>query len=313
MKTFQEIMADPINAILGILAIVILSGLFEYLFKIMPVKDGFSLRDLLGSLLKTLPGWIWQNKTNSVALVLIAILIGFLWGFNSSENETAIGFKVPISEWMVEADLVGNVITNSDEYIVGKYALTSTQDNNGYPIPNKTVTYNLEYPANLDRLGNAPMRGIISNIKVIPSHTTDYSEYVYCHYSVKYNEQVYTSTEQHVPYNQWTTLVWDFTGRIWDLPDAPDDDSEYFEKVDNIFTSGGLGFSYFFRRLDELWQTQHLAYGNYSAGSIQRLSVTCNVSASRELRGGNEGDTFTFEGKFSFGDAYLIPYIDSVE
>lgn len=307
METLEEILSNPIGFLLGTLVSIVLTGILNFFFSERLDNNGLSLRQKLGTALAVFPKWIWTHKFYALLLTILAFWGGYATNTLATPPLVISGFNVPLSKWTADGVSVSSLSFPSidNTHHVGVYELKSTQDDKGYTSPTVQLDYVWKNPGSLEVVNSSPIRGIQTRLKVLPNGSRFNSEYVFCHYSITYNNTVYTSTEQHIPFNQWVSLAWDFTGRAWDLPAQ---NKSVWDNALTALNNDGPSYTYFFRRLGELWQYQDLVLNNYNSSSIEKISLTCNVSATRELTKGNSGDIFAFEGKFYFGDVFIIPY-----
>jgi hypothetical protein len=221
---------------------------------------------------------------------------------------TALQISVPISKIIVKGENIGNSSDIGNSHM-GEFELVSKQAENTFTDYKTPLIYTWESPGILPELNRLPMRGIQSTITISPMSASDEQELVLCHYVLPYNSYPYTSVEQFIPYNQPTALLWDFTGRMdptWFM--KSEENKDYVKKADDIIRQENIGFSEYSTKLRELWQWQYLVgTTDYDPGSIKRIDVFCNVSATKEYVGGKAGDIFTFKGKFTFGDVIVYP------
>lgn len=220
---------------------------------------------------------------------------------------TPVQISVPISNIIVKGENIGNSSDIGNSHM-GEFELVSKQAENTFTDVKNPLIYTWESPGILPELNRLPMRGIQSTITISPLSASDGQELVLCHYVLLYNSYQYTSVEQFIPYNQPTALLWDFTGRMdptWFM--KSEENKDYIKKANDIIRQEGIGFSEYSTKLRELWQWQYLVGKNYDPGSIKRIDVFCNVSATKEYRGRNAGDSFIFKGKFTFGDVVIYP------
>lgn len=312
VKTIEEILANPVGFLIGALVSVVVIGLYNYFFNYVIDEEGLSAREKLGRALQVFPIWIWTHKFYAILIIIIAFWGGFVVRAINEPSLVNSGFPVPFSKWKVEGNTSGGLsLPNIDKnHHVGTYKLESSQDSQGWTSPDTKITYSWNTPGSFDELKESPIRGIQSRIKISPREARYNSEYIFCHYSLYYNynnpsDRIYTSTEQHIPFNQWVMLVWDFTGKEWDLPSK---NQAIWDNALEALNNDGPSFTYFYRRFGELWQNQKLVTNNYSPSSVKKLTLTCNVSSTRGLVGGDTGDKRSFEGTFYFGDVTVIPY-----
>ncbi len=284
-----------------------------------------SLSDFVGGMFFTIVGVLFQvfidkfkNAQKFINYVSMAALsIGMFWlgleigtmgSFESLNGRKSVGLSVPMSNWKVNGETIGSSILGDDSRS-GEFELSSVQAENFFTIPEKQIIYSWDSPGAFPELNRVPLRGIQSVILISPLETKYEIERVFCHYTVRYAGVSYISIEQYIPFNQRTLMLWDFNGKI-----SPSDigmsgeDLISLESGATLLQKKGVSFTYYARRLSELWQWQSLVGNNYDPNTVEKITLTCNVSATQDYRGGNVGDRFTFRGKFNFGDVFVNPY-----
>jgi hypothetical protein len=217
------------------------------------------------------------------------------------------GILIPISNIQVDGKIIGNSYQERNAYI-GEFELTSKQGENGYTSPINNLEYFWDSPGRYSELHNLPMRGIQTTIKISPSESLYAQELMVCHYELLYDDHFYNSMEHFIPYNQPVTLVWDFAGRIFlsGYDFSQEDRSLIDDAADRINSKSS--FTYYTKRIGELWQWQKLAYDVYEPDKAQQISILCNVSAAEDYHGKDPGKQFTFKGTVMFGDVIVFPY-----
>lgn len=287
-------------------------GIFDFIGNVLFILVGFLLQVFVEKFQnkQTIVNWI-SFVAASLGMLWLGLEIGTKGAFNLFDNQKGMEIFIPISNWDVNGETIGNSILGDDSYS-GEFELSSVQADNTFTIPDKQLTYAWESPASYPELKRMPLRGIQSIISIQPIETKYSAERIFCHYTVRYAGASYMSIEQYVPFDQPVLMTWDFAGKI-----GPSDfgiTGEDFISLENaivILQKKGVSFTYYTRRLAELWQWQNLVANNYDPNSIEKITMTCNTSATKEYRGGNTGDRFTFKGKFTFGDIIVYPHEQS--
>lgn len=217
------------------------------------------------------------------------------------------GVSIPISNFQGNGKIIGDSYEKGNAHI-GEFELTSEQNEYGYTSPGESLEFAWNSPGGYPDLHGLPMRGIQTTLKIAPSESLYAQEVIVCHYNLFFNGRSYYGMEHFIPFNQPVTLVWDFAGRVsFTGSDASEEEraliDDAADRVNSIFS-----FTYYTKRNAELWQWQKLAYDSYESDKVQRVSVSCNVSASEDYRGKMPGRQFTFKGTVMFGDVIVFPY-----
>lgn len=280
----------------------------DYVFQIV-----LFLLGVLGGVAIPLLGKYWQKVIAAVISIVLLFGAVFWIGYKLGRGaNNSNGIEIPMANWTVNGSSVGEASSTNMEN-TGQFELTSTQAANSYSSPVEQLIYTWPSPGTFSRLNMMPMRGIESTIKISPRGASDEHKLVFCYYSLVYNSYPYTSVEQFIPFNQPTTIVWDFIGNV-----EPTDSFFNISNVDKLAITNGanalinennsLSFTYYFRKLRDLWQYGEMVSNNYDPNQITNLQMVCNVSATRDYVGGSAGDKFVFDGTFTFGDVIVYPF-----
>jgi len=253
----------------------------------------------------------WQKNIATIISILLLLGAVFWAGYElGNQARYTTGIKVPIQDWTISGATNGTSTTTGDEK-TGDFELSSLQTENSYTSPQKQLIYTWVSPGNSSFLNSEPMSGIEATIKISPNEAPDEHQLVFCYYSLVYNSYQYNSAAQFIPFNQPKTMVWDFVGIV--------EPTEFAISAENklAITNGTnalssetdlLSFTYYFRKLREVWQYGKMVTNSYDPNQIQNLQMICNVSATRDYVGGNSGDQFMFNGNFTFGDVIVYPF-----
>ncbi|WKZ38710.1 MAG: hypothetical protein QY328_10625 [Anaerolineales bacterium] len=286
-----------------------------------------SIFDFIGNLFFILLGTIFQlfvekfkGKQKFVSwLSFVLISVGMFWlgleigtkgSFElvSDSGRKNVEISVPMTNWDVNGETIGNSILGNNSHH-GEFELSSVQAENSYTRPEQQLIYSWDSLGAFIELNGMPLRGVQSVISIFPVETKYYAEKVFCHYTAKYDGRYYSSVEQYIPFRQPVIMIWDFTGSVDPSAfDITEEDRAYLENSIDLLHQKGSSFTYYTRRLRELWQWQELVANSYDPNTVEKLIVTCNTSATKEYRGGNTGDRFVFRGEFNFGDVIVYPY-----
>jgi hypothetical protein len=264
----------------------------------------------LGSLVSNLPKRWQKMLTAGVGISLV--LGGTYWmGYSQGDSTRRNGsINLPVESWLVKGTVAGGS-ASPESASAGAFELKSRQDADGYTSDYQRLDYTWPSPGALPALHGVPMRGIAATLTILPLQSEDEARLVGCHYTLAVGSGTYTSVNQFVPFRQPVTLVWDFVGRLnpTDFKLANNNQEALAEASAALDReTNSLGFTYFFRRLSELWQYQKLVLHNYDQNELKNLLLSCNVSATREYVGGEEGSEFAFRGKFLIDRILVWPY-----
>jgi hypothetical protein len=303
----------PVGAILFILVL----GIFFFLIS-------------LGLITHTL--WIDFNATKTkdklIFFCMGILLCGFSinWFFQNSDffglyptatlgrSTESFGEKVPLDIWEIKTQNQITITPQIEKIKINGKQTTALKaeklilESKGVSSPDlverwtetiQWVNFTWKHP-----ITNKPYSGIISRLYVEPEKGYE-DDKIFCAYflvtDMPYNVETFESSVVYVPNQQWTTLVWDFTGHVWAGGHSWTND---WNELAGKISTEGYSFTNISRRMSEKTLYEAVQHKVDWKDTTKSMGIRCFVTANSAY---TSDASPVFQGDITLADVWVLP------